>query len=78
MRQQWRATIRTPINRDAWSSDENRADLLKLIPYGRIGTPEDVAEAVVWLASDASDYVNGTTLVIDGGMTLYPSFRGQG
>jgi glucose 1-dehydrogenase len=70
--------IQTPINRDAWSSDENRADLLKLIPYGRIGTPEDVAEAVVWLASDASDYVNGTTLVIDGGMTLYPSFRGQG
>jgi glucose 1-dehydrogenase len=70
--------IETSINRDAWSDDERRADLLKLIPYGRIGMPEDVADAVVWLASDASDYVNGTTLVIDGGMTLYPSFRGRG
>lgn len=52
--------------------------MLELIPYGRIGEPEDVANAVVWLASDASDYVHGTTLFIDGGMTLYPEFRGNG
>ena len=52
--------------------------LLALIPYGRIGQPEDVARAAVWLASDASDYVTGTTLFVDGGMTLYPGFRENG
>jgi glucose 1-dehydrogenase len=70
--------IRTSINREAWGSDEKMAGLLKLIPYGRIGEPEDVGRAVVWLASAASDYVTGTTLFIDGGMTLYPAFRGAG
>jgi glucose 1-dehydrogenase len=70
--------IRTPINTDAWETEAALADLLKLIPYGRIGEPEDVARAVAWLASDASDYINGHTLVIDGGMTLYPAFRGGG
>jgi glucose 1-dehydrogenase len=70
--------IRTPINTDAWQSVAAREDLLKLIPYGRIGEPEDIARAVAWLASDASDYVNGHALVIDGGMTLYPAFRGAG
>jgi glucose 1-dehydrogenase len=70
--------IRTPINREAWDSDERMTELLKLIPYGRIGEPEDVGRAVVWLASSASDYVTGTTLFIDGGMTLYPAFRGAG
>jgi glucose 1-dehydrogenase len=70
--------IKTPINKDAWSTDEARAELLKLIPYGRVGEPEDIARAILWLLSDASDYVNGTTLVIDGGMTLYPSFSGNG
>jgi len=70
--------IRTSINHEAWGSDEKMAGLLKLIPYGRIGEPEDVGRAVVWLASAASDYVTGTTLFIDGGMTLYPAFRGAG
>jgi glucose 1-dehydrogenase len=70
--------IRTSINREAWASEEKMAELLKLIPYGRIGEPEDVGRAVVWLASAASDYVTGTTLFIDGGMTLYPAFRGAG
>ncbi|MCD0505189.1 glucose 1-dehydrogenase [Bordetella petrii] len=70
--------IRTPINAPAWNTDEAMAALLKLIPYGRIGEPEDVARAVAWLASDASDYVTGHTLFIDGGMTLYPGFRGAG
>lgn len=70
--------VRTNINTEAWEVEAARADLLKLIPYGRIGDPEDIARAVVWLASDASDYVNGTSLLIDGGMALYPAFRGQG
>lgn len=70
--------IRTPINREAWETEEAYSKLLKLIPYGRIGEPEDVANAAVWLASDESDYVVGTTLFIDGGMTLYPGFEDNG
>ena len=70
--------IKTKINRAAWSAPEKAAELLKLIPYGRIGEPEDIAKAVVWLASDESDYVTGTTLFVDGGMTLYPEFREGG
>jgi len=70
--------IRTPINTEAWDTDEALAKLLRLIPYGRIGEPEDVARAAVWLASDAADYVTGTTLFVDGGMSLYPGFRDNG
>ncbi len=69
--------IRTAINRKATEGDAAQA-LLKLIPYGRIGEGVDVANAVVWLASDASDYVHGTTLFIDGGMSLYPGFKDNG
>ena len=70
--------IKTAINKDAWESEEARNKLLKLIPYGRVGEPEDISKAAVWLASDESDYVVGTTLFIDGGMLLYPSFREGG
>jgi glucose 1-dehydrogenase len=70
--------IKTPINKSAWETPEAEAALLKLIPYGRIGEPEDIGEAAVWLSSDASDYVTGTTLFIDGGMTLYPGFATGG
>jgi glucose 1-dehydrogenase len=70
--------IRTPINRAAWETEEALRKLLKLIPYGRIGEPEDIAKAAVWLASDESDYVTGTTLFVDGGMTLYPGFADNG
>ena len=70
--------IRTPINTEAWQTETARAELLKLIPYGRIGEQEDIARAVMWLASDASDYITGASLVVDGGMALYPAFRGQG
>jgi glucose 1-dehydrogenase len=70
--------IKTPINRDAWESPEAEAQLLRLIPHGRVGETHDIARAVVWLASDLSDYVNGATLYVDGGMTLYPEFRGNG
>jgi glucose 1-dehydrogenase len=70
--------IRTPINRAAWETPEAEAELLRLIPYGRIGEPQDVAKAALWLSSDESDYVTGTTLFVDGGMTLYPAFREGG
>lgn len=70
--------IRTPINRAAWETPEALEKLLQLIPYGRIGEPEDVSRAVVWLASDEADYVTGTTLFVDGGMTLYPGFADNG
>ena len=70
--------IRTPINRTAWDTPEALAELLKLIPDGRVGEPEDIARAAVWLASDASDYVTGATIFVDGGMTLYPGFATGG
>ncbi|MEP6938126.1 MAG: SDR family oxidoreductase [Rudaea sp.] len=70
--------IRTPINTSAWNTPKAYDALMTLIPYGRIGEPEDVARAAVWLASDQSDYVVGTTLFVDGGMTLYPGFATGG
>lgn len=70
--------IKTPINREAWETPEAREDLLRLIPYDRIGDPEDIAHAVVALASDLMDYVVGTTLYVDGGMTLFPGFATGG
>jgi glucose 1-dehydrogenase len=70
--------IKTPINTSAWDTPEALKSLLTLIPYGRIGEAEDVARAAVWLASDQSDYVVGTTLFVDGGMTLYPGFATGG
>jgi glucose 1-dehydrogenase len=70
--------IETPINRSAWDTPAAKAKLLKLIPYGRVGLPEDIANAAVWLASDESDYVHGTTLFVDGGMTLFPGFATGG
>jgi len=70
--------IRTPINKDAWESPEALEKLLKLIPYGRIGEPEDVARTVVWLASNEADYITGSTIFVDGGMKLYPCFQDNG
>jgi glucose 1-dehydrogenase len=70
--------IKTAINRLAWDTKEAADKLMQLIPYGRIGEPEDVANAVTWLVSDDADYVVGTTLFIDGAMTLYPGFRENG
>jgi glucose 1-dehydrogenase len=70
--------IKTTINKEVWSDPEKYKSLLQLIPYKRIGTPQDVAKAVAWLSSDESDYVNGETLYIDGGMTLYPEFADNG
>ncbi len=70
--------IRTPINTSAWNTPQAYADLMTLVPYKRIGEPDDIARAAVWLASDASDYVTGATLFVDGGMTLYPGFATGG
>ncbi len=70
--------IKTPINTAAWDTPSAARKLLKLIPYGRIGEVEDIAASAVWLASDAADYVVGTTLFVDGGMSLYPDFREGG
>jgi glucose 1-dehydrogenase len=66
--------IRTDINREYWSDPEKEKEMLKKIPYNRLGETEDIARAAVWLASDESEYVTGTTLFVDGGMTLYPGF----
>ena len=70
--------IRTPINTAAWETPEAYRDLMTLVPYKRIGMPDDIAQAAVWLASDAADYVTGATLFVDGGMTLYPGFATGG
>ena len=70
--------IRTPINTTAWETPAAYAALMELVPYKRIGEPEDIAQAAVWLASDQSDYITGTSLIVDGGMTLYPGFAEGG
>ncbi|MEU2113385.1 SDR family oxidoreductase [Streptomyces sp. NPDC019507] len=70
--------IKTPINTDAWDTPDAERDLLTLIPYARVGDPEDIAHAVVALTSDLMDYVVGTTLYVDGGMTLFPGFATGG
>ncbi|HET9109147.1 MAG TPA: SDR family oxidoreductase [Steroidobacteraceae bacterium] len=70
--------IRTPINTEAWDTPEAYRSLMMLVPYGRIGEPEDIARTAVWLASDESDYLVGATLFVDGGMTLYPGFTENG
>lgn len=70
--------IRTPINTEAWNTPDAYAELMKLVPYKRIGEPDDVGRAAVWLASDYADYVTGTSIFVDGGMTLYPGFETGG
>jgi len=70
--------IRTPINTAAWSTPEAYADLMKLVPYKRIGEVDDIGRVVAWLASDEADYITGASLFVDGGMTLYPGFEAGG
>jgi glucose 1-dehydrogenase len=71
--------IRTPMNVEKLNSPEAYKNiLLDHIPVKRIGEPEDVGRAAVWLVSDDSEYVHGATLYIDGGMTLYPEFAAGG
>jgi glucose 1-dehydrogenase len=70
--------IQTPINTGAWSTPEALASLMTLIPYNRIGQPEDVAKLAVFLASDDSDYITGASIFIDGGMTVFEGFSTGG
>lgn len=70
--------IATDINDDVWKDEAKKKELLKLIPYKRIGQPEDVAKVAIWLGSHESDYITGTTIYVDGGMTLYPGFVDNG
>lgn len=70
--------IQTPINKSAWETPEGLQKLLTLIPYQRIGQPEDIGKVAVWLASDEADYITGTTIFADGGMLLYPGFSTNG
>jgi glucose 1-dehydrogenase len=70
--------IRTPINTEAWDTPEAYRSLLTLIPYQRIGEPEDIGRVAVFLASDQADYITGASLYVDGGMTLYPGFATGG
>ena len=70
--------VKTNINRQAWETPEAETELRRLIPYKRVGEPEDIARIAVWLASDEADYVTGTTIFADGGMLLYPGFSEGG
>lgn len=70
--------VKTEINRKVWSTQEGAEGMLKLIPYKRIGIPEDIGSVASWLASDESEYINGTTIFVDGGMTCYPGFTTNG
>lgn len=70
--------IQTPINKSAWDTPNALNKLLTLIPYNRIGEPEDIGKLATWLASDDADYITGTTIFMDGGMTLYPGFADNG
>jgi len=70
--------IRTPINTSAWSTPQAYEALMTLIPYKRIGEPDDIGRVAVFLASDHADYINGASIFVDGGMTLYPGFATGG
>ena len=70
--------IRTPINTDAWQTTDAYNALMTLIPYKRIGEPEDIGRVAAFLASDQADYINGASIFVDGGMTLYPGFATGG
>lgn len=70
--------IQTHINHTAWETPDALNQLLTLVPYNRIGLPEDIGKLAAWLASDEADYITGTTIFIDGGMTLYPGFADNG
>jgi glucose 1-dehydrogenase len=70
--------IQTPINKDAWSTPQALNSLLTLIPYNRIGQPQDIGNLAVFLASDMADYITGTSIFIDGAMTTFESFSTGG
>ena len=70
--------IQTKINTAAWSTPEALSALMTLIPYNRIGQPQDIGNLAVFLASDLSDYITGASIFIDGGMTVFEGFAEGG
>ncbi len=70
--------IRAPINRPAWETPEAYEASMSLIPYRRIGEPENVGPGAAWSASDQADPITGTSIYVDGGMTLHPGFATGG
>lgn len=66
--------IATPINDFVLDDPEAMHEVESEIPLGEFGQPEQIAAAVVWAASDEASYITGTTIVVDGGMSLYPKF----
>ncbi|MGB8962670.1 MAG: glucose 1-dehydrogenase [Pseudonocardiaceae bacterium] len=66
--------IVTPINKFVLDDPEAKHAVEEEIPIGRMGMPEEIAAAVAWAASGEASYVTGTTIVVDGGMSLYPKF----
>lgn len=70
--------IQTPINKNAWDTPEALNSLLNLIPYNRIGQPQDIGNLAAFLASDLADYITGTSIFVDGGMTTFESFSTGG
>ena len=70
--------IKTPINQSAWDTPEAYNSLMTLIPYDRIGVPDDIGKLAVFLASDDSDYITGASMFIDGGMTVFKGFSTGG
>ena len=70
--------IRTPMNNLAWEDRDAYDGLMALIPYKRIGEPEEIGRLAVFLASDYADYITGASFYVDGGMMLYPGFESGG
>ncbi len=66
--------IVTPINKFVLDDPEQKHAVESEIPMARMGKPEEIAAAVAWAASDEASYVTGTTIIVDGGMSLYPKF----
>jgi glucose 1-dehydrogenase len=66
--------IATPINERLLEHPTEEHAVEEEIPLGRMGKAEEVAGLIAWVASDEAGYVTGTTLVVDGGMSLYPKF----
>ena len=70
--------VKTAINQSVWSDPKMLRDLLTKIPVGRMGETKEIAELAALLVSDAASYVTGTTVYVDGGMTLYANFERGG
>lgn len=62
--------IDTPANQDEEMKELSK-EWLKMIPLGRIAKPEEFRGTAVWLASDASSYVTGSEIIVDGGYTIW-------